>query len=113
MVNYVDFSVLSAVEIDLNWNVNSLISSDYEIIGAIGGHQDVAEGSNITIITAPLIRGRIPIIVDKVKAVPTWEKRRYFSNGFWNCCKSSKKDIINDLLSLDIEIFSLKDLYKS
>jgi len=113
LVNYVDFSVLSAVEIDLNWNVNSLISSDYEIIGAIGGHQDVAEGSNITIITAPLIRGRIPIIVDKVKAVTTPGKNvDILVTDFGIAVNPLRKDIINDLLSLDIEIFSLKDLYK-
>ena len=91
----------------IQWNV-ILISSDYEIIGAIGGHQDVAEGSNITIITAPLIREEY-LIVDKVKAVTTtWEKRRYFSNSFGIAVNPLRKDIINDLLSLDIEIFSLK-----
>ena len=113
LVNYLDFSVLSAIEIDMQWNVNSLISSDYEIIGAIGGHQDVSDGSNITIITAPLVRGRIPIIVDKVKAVTTPGKNiDILVTDFGIAVNPIRKDITNNLSSLDMKIFTIEDLYK-
>lgn len=73
-VNFLDIAILSALEIDTSFNVNVLTASDGTIKGAIGGHQDVAEGSEITIITAPLLRGRIPIIVGKVKNIVTQGK---------------------------------------
>ncbi len=34
--------------------------------GASGGHSDTAAGADLTIITAPLVRGRIPCVVEKV-----------------------------------------------
>jgi citrate lyase subunit alpha/citrate CoA-transferase len=66
MVNMLDVAVLSALEIDLNFNVNVLTGSDGVIRGASGGHSDVAAGSKLTVIVAPSFRGRIPTIKDKV-----------------------------------------------
>lgn len=65
-VNRVDVVVLSALEIDLDFNVNVLCGSDGILLGASGGHSDVAAGANLTIIVAPLLRTRIPSIVDSV-----------------------------------------------
>ena len=70
-VDSVDMVVLSALEIDTDFNVNVLTGSDGVIRGAIGGHPDTAAGSSLTIITAPLIRGRIPTILDRVNTVVT------------------------------------------
>ena len=70
-VNRLDFVVLSALEIDTNFNVNVLTGSDGVIRGAIGGHPDTAMGADVSIIVAPLIRGRIPIVVDKVGTIVT------------------------------------------
>jgi citrate lyase subunit alpha/citrate CoA-transferase len=36
-----------------------------------GGHSDTAAGAKLTIITAPLVRGRIPVVVDDVVVVST------------------------------------------
>ena len=71
LVNMLDVAVLSALEIDLNFNVNVLTGSNGVIRGASGGHSDVAAGSKLTIVVAPSFRGRIPTIRDSVITVVT------------------------------------------
>lgn len=66
-----DFVILSALEIDTDFNVNVLTGSDGVIRGAIGGHPDTAEGASLSVIVAPLTRGRIPTIVNHVGTVVT------------------------------------------
>lgn len=70
-VNNLDVVILSALEIDTDFNVNVITGSDGIIMGASGGHSDAAYGAKLTIITTPLARGRLPIVVDKVKTVIT------------------------------------------
>ncbi len=70
-VNQLDFVVLSALEIDVDFNVNVLTGSDGVIRGAIGGHCDTAAGASVSIITCPLTRGRIPTIVNRVHTIVT------------------------------------------
>ena len=48
-----------------------MTGSDGVIRGAIGGHPDTADGAEIAIVVAPLIRGRIPTIVKKVNTIVT------------------------------------------
>jgi citrate lyase subunit alpha/citrate CoA-transferase len=70
-VNQLDVVVLSALEADLDFNVNVLTGSDGIIRGAIGGHQDTAYGASVSIVVCPLTRGRIPCIVDRVGCLVT------------------------------------------
>ena len=70
-VNQLDVVVLSALEVDCDYNVNVLTGSDGVIRGAIGGHPDTAYGASISIIVCPLVRGRIPCVVDRVETVVT------------------------------------------
>lgn len=70
-VNKLDFVILSALEIDMDFNVNVITGSDGVIMGASGGHSDTAAGSKVSIVVAPLIRGRIPTVVDRVNTVIT------------------------------------------
>jgi citrate lyase subunit alpha/citrate CoA-transferase len=70
-VNQLDVVVLSALEIDCDYNVNVLTGSDGVIRGAIGGHPDTAYGASVSIVVAPLTRGRIPCIVDRVNTIVT------------------------------------------
>ncbi len=70
-VNQLDIVVLSALEVDVDYNINVLTGSDGVIRGAIGGHQDTAAGASVAIIVAPLTRGRIPTIVEKVNTLVT------------------------------------------
>jgi len=70
-VHYLDIVILSALEVDVNFNVNVLVGSDGIIRGAIGGHPDTAEDSALSIIVCPLLRGRIPCVVDEVTTLIT------------------------------------------
>jgi len=67
----VDLVILSALEIDLDFNVNVITGSDGVMRGASGGHSDVAAAANLAIVVAPLIRSRIPTIVRRVTTVVT------------------------------------------
>jgi len=69
--HYLDVVILSALEVDVNFNVNVLVGSDGIIRGAIGGHPDTAADSALSIIVVPLLRGRIPCVVDEVTTLIT------------------------------------------
>lgn len=69
--HYLDMVILSALEVDVNFNVNVLVGSDGIIRGAIGGHPDTAADSALSIIVCPLLRGRIPCVVDEVTTLIT------------------------------------------
>jgi len=70
-VNQLDFVVLSALEIDTQYNVNVMTGSDGLIRGASGGHSDTSAGAKLAIILIPLVRGRIPTIVEEVNTIIT------------------------------------------
>lgn len=67
----VDIVILSALEIDMDFNVNVLTGSDGVMRGASGGHCDVAAAANLTIVVVPLIRSRIPGVVRRVTTCVT------------------------------------------
>ena len=70
-VNRLDFVILSALEIDVDFNVNVLTGSDGVLRGAPGGHPDTAAGSKCCIIVTPLVRGRMATVCDHVVTVTT------------------------------------------
>lgn len=70
-VNQLDVVVLSALEIDTDFNVNVITGSDGVIRGASGGHCDTAAAAKMSMILAPVLRGRIPTVVEKVNTVVT------------------------------------------
>lgn len=70
-VNKLDFVVLGALEVDVDYNVNVVVGSDGVVRGAPGGHTDTSAGAKVTIIVAPLLRGRIPTVLDKVTTITT------------------------------------------
>jgi citrate lyase subunit alpha/citrate CoA-transferase len=70
-VNMLDVVILGATEVDVNFNANVNTESDGTLLHGIGGHQDTAAGAKLTIIAQPLLRGRIPCVVDRVHTVTT------------------------------------------
>ncbi len=70
-VNKLDFVILGALEVDVNFNVNVVVGSDGVITGAQGGHPDTAAGAKCTIVISPLLQGRIPAICTNVTTVTT------------------------------------------
>lgn len=71
MLDKLNFGVLSALEVDVDFNVNILTGSNGNMMGGLGGGPDVADGSDISIVTLPIIRGRTPSIVKKVFTICT------------------------------------------
>lgn len=69
LVNMLDFGVLGATEVDIDFNANVNTHTDGMLLHGIGGFSDVAAGSACTILTAPSFRKRIPIIKEKVTTV--------------------------------------------
>jgi citrate lyase subunit alpha/citrate CoA-transferase len=56
---------------DVNFNVNVLTDSYGKLLGAPGGHPDSAAGAKMTLITMPLLRGRLPMLLDRVTTIVT------------------------------------------
>lgn len=70
-IQQLDIVILSALEIDLEFNVNVMTGSKGIIRGASGGHSDTADEAKLAIIVAPLTRGRIATVTDRVNTVIT------------------------------------------
>lgn len=70
-VNKLDFVILAALEVDVNFNCNVVVGSNGVITGAQGGHPDTAAGAKCTIVIAPLLQGRIPAVCTDVTTVTT------------------------------------------
>ncbi len=71
VVNQLDCVVLGATEMDTNFNVNVVTSSNGLIMGGSGGHSDAAAGAKMTIVTANLTRSRLPILRDDIVTITT------------------------------------------
>lgn len=71
IVNKLDFVILAALEVDVNFNCNVVVGSDGVITGAQGGHPDTAAGAKCTIVLTPLLQGRIPAVCSEVTTVTT------------------------------------------
>ena len=70
-VDFLDAVLLGASEVDVNFNVNVHTDSNGILIGGSGGHNDAAAGAKITIIVAPLVRARLPIVVERCTTITT------------------------------------------
>ena len=70
-IKNLDIVVLSALEVDVDFNVNVITGSKGLLRGASGGHCDTAAEAKLAIIVAPLTRGRIPTITNRVNTIVT------------------------------------------
>jgi len=61
----VDVAILGATEVDINFNGNVVTHSDGYMLHGIGGWQNTLFSKTV-ILPLPLVRDRIPVIVDKV-----------------------------------------------
>ena len=110
-VNLLDFVVLSATEIDVNFNVNVLTDSNGKLLGALGGHPDAAAGAKMTIITMPLLRGRLPMILDHVTTIVTpGESVAVLVTDFGIAINPRRPDIIESLKGKGLPIKSIEEL---
>ncbi|AOT69602.1 citrate lyase subunit alpha [Geosporobacter ferrireducens] len=110
-VDQLDVVVLSALEVDVNYNVNVLTGSDGVIRGAIGGHQDTAAGARLCIVVAPLIRGRIPTILDRVNTIVTpGSTVDVLVTDHGTAVNPLRIDLIENLKGAGISVFTIEEL---
>ena len=102
---------ISATEIDTEFNINSLTGSNGLIMGAIGGAPDTAAGAKLTVVVAPTMRKRIPIVTDKVTNVITpGETIDVLVTERGICVNPRRPDLIEALTNAGIELKDIKDL---
>ncbi len=71
VVNMLDCVILGATEVDVDFNVNVNTESNGYLLHNTGGHSDTAAGAKLAIVVAPSIRGRLPIIRERVTTITT------------------------------------------
>ena len=102
---------LSKLEIDVNFNVNVNTHSDGVLQYPTGGHSDTAAGAKITIITAPLVRGRIPVVVDDVVLISTpGESIDVLVTDYGIAVNPVRLDLIDQLESAGVELKTIEEL---
>lgn len=108
-----DIVILSALEIDLNFNVNVLTGSDGIMRGASGGHCDTAAGANLTIIVAPLIRSRIPTVLKQVTTIVTpGENVDVLVTDHGIAVNPNRPEIIERLKAAKLKVDTIESLYE-
>ncbi|MGX3020622.1 citrate lyase subunit alpha [Ursidibacter sp. B-7004-1] len=110
-VERLDVVILSALEIDRHFNVNVLTGSDGVIRGASGGHCDTAASAQVSIIVAPLVRGRIPTVVEEViTCVTPGENIDVLVTDHGVAVNPTRLDLIESLTNAGIELFAIEQL---
>ncbi|MDN0064694.1 aldolase/citrate lyase family protein [Collinsella ihumii] len=110
-VNYLDYMVLSALEIDTKFNVNVVTGSDGVVRGAPGGHPDTAATSKCCIIVTPLVRGRMPVVCKDVTTVTTpGECVDVLVTDYGTAVNPARTDIIECLDAAGIPHVSIESL---
>lgn len=113
LVNKLDFVVLGATEVDVDFNVNVITDSNGIIMGASGGHPDASAGAKVTIIVAPLLRGRLPMVMDKVQTIVTpGETVDVVVTERGIAINPKRLDLIDNLKNSGLPIMSIHDLMK-
>ncbi|WP_226913578.1 citrate lyase subunit alpha [Gephyromycinifex aptenodytis] len=112
-VDELDVVILSALEIDLDFNVNVVTGSDGLMMGASGGHCDTAAACNLSIIVGPLIRGRIPTVVPKVTTLVTpGENVGVLVTDHGIAVNPNRPDVAQRLRAAGLPVRSIGELYE-
>ena len=111
VINQLDTAILSALEIDTNFNVNVITGSDGVIRGASGGHSDTSMACNMSLVISPLIRGRIPTIVDQVNTIVTpGSSIDVVVTEVGIAINPLRKDLVEHFKDLDVPQFTIEEL---
>ncbi len=111
LVNKLDCVILGATEIDPSFNVNVNTEVDGALTHGTGGHSDTAAGSKLTIIVSPLIRGRIPTVVESVLTVTTpGETIDAFVCEYGIAINPRRKDLLEKAKEAKLPVVSIEEL---
>ena len=111
VVNKLDFVILAALEVDVNFNCNVVVGSDGIITGAQGGHPDTAAGAKCAIVIAPLLQGRIPAICTDVTTVTTpGESVDVVITDYGIAINPRRQDLIEAMKDVDLPFKTIEEL---
>ncbi|HXJ36893.1 MAG TPA: citrate lyase subunit alpha [Candidatus Eisenbacteria bacterium] len=112
-VDRVNVVIESALEIDLDFNVNVITGSDGVMRGASGGHSDVAAAADLTIIVAPLVRSRIPTVVRRVTTLLTpGESVDVLVTDHGIAVNPARPEVEKRLRDARLPVMTIKELYE-
>lgn len=111
VVNKLDFVILAALEVDVNFNCNVVVGSDGMITGAQGGHPDTAAGAKCTIVITPLLQGRIPAVCTDVTTVTTpGESIDVVITDYGIAINPKRQDLIQCMKGVDLPFKTIEEL---
>ncbi len=111
VVNKLDFVILAALEVDVNFNCNVVVGSDGMLTGAQGGHPDTAAGAKCAIVIAPLLQGRIPAICTEVTTVTTpGESVDVVITDYGIAINPRRQDLIEAMKEVDLPFKTIEEL---
>lgn len=111
VINKLDTAVLSALEVDTDFNVNVITGSDGVLRGASGGHSDTSMACNMSLVISPLVRGRIPTFVDQVNTVVTpGDSVDVIVTEVGIAINPKREDLIEHFKNVDIPQFTIEEL---
>ncbi len=111
VINQLDTCILSALEVDTDFNVNVITGSDGVIRGASGGHCDTAMACKMSLIVSPLVRGRIPTYVDKVNTVVTpGDSVDVVVTEIGISINPKRQDLIEHFKNIDVPQYTIQEL---
>lgn len=112
VVNQLDFVILGATEVDINFNINVTTDSLGYIMGGSGGHSDTAYGAKLTLIATPLIKSRTPIIKNSVTTITTpGEDIDVIVTERGIAVNPNRKDLLEKMKHSRLNIMSIQELY--
>ena len=113
VADHLDVVILGATEIDTAFNVNVHTDSNGLIMGGSGGHSDTAAGARLSVIVAPLIRARLPLIVDRVGTVSTPGRDiDLLVTQYGLACNPNKPELKDRLVEAGLPVRTMEDLKK-
>ena len=113
IVNQVDAVILSATEVDVEFNVNVLTGSNGRLMGAPGGHPDTAAGSKLCIVALPLVRKNFPVVCKRVNTVVTpGSTVDVVVTDRGVAVNPLRKDLIENLAESGLPIMPIEELHR-
>lgn len=113
LVNNVDAVILSATEVDINFNVNVLTGSNGKLMGAPGGHPDTAAGSNLCIVVLPLVRKTTPVIRESVHTIVTpGETVDVVVTDYGVAVNPLRRDLVANLAVSGLPLLAIEELQR-
>ena len=111
VIKDLDIVILGATEVDYDFNVNVTTDSHGNLMGGSGGHSDTASEAKVSIIVSPLMKGRIPLIKERVTTITTVGKNVDIivtERGI--AINPLRKDLLDKLKDTKLKLYTIKEL---